>query len=156
MTSHEAMRLRRAAVAIAAVKGFICGAIGGAALAYSLLARGPQVGFLAFGLFVLSLPVLLAAITYFLAAFLLARAPKAWRVSGALMDTAASLAVSWALVEEGTVLDRMDSPLSIVLFAIAATWVGASLPGLVAAFRRTSIGVERSDSPTGSVGSAQR
>ena len=147
---HRLRRLRRAEVAIPAVKGLICGAIGGLLLALSFALIGPYSDGLPLFLFLYSLPCLLAAILYLIAAFLLARARAVWRVPGALLDAAASLAISWALVSiflEGRAAYG-DWPLSISI-AIAAIWVGALLPVVVGAFRRTGL-------TKGSAGSAKR
>jgi len=133
----KAMRPRSPAVLIPAVKGLICGAIGGVALAYAFSATGAHAGFLPLAMFLYSIPSLFAATWYLIAAFLLARAQVSWRVFGALLDAAASLVISWALVEEGIALSGRDGPLPISI-ATAAIWVGALVPVFVGAFRRTS------------------
>jgi hypothetical protein len=144
------MRIKRTEVAIPAIKGLICGVIGGSLLALSFALMGPYSGVLPLALFLYSLPCLLAAILYTIATFLLARARAVWRVPGALLDAAASAAISWALVS--TFLEGRaaygDWPLSISI-AIAAIWVGALLPVFVGAFRPTNL-------VTGSAGSSRR
>jgi len=89
-------------------------------------------------LFLLSLPALLAAIWYLVAALLLARVWMVWRSLGALLDAVASLLISWALVEEGIVLSGLDWALPISI-AIAAIWVGALLPVFAGAFGPTRL-----------------
>ncbi len=128
------MRLRRAVVIIPGIKGVICGAIGGVALAYAFTATGPQSGFLPLAMFRYAIPAYFPAIRYLMAAFLLAKAQVGWRVFGALLDAAASLVISWALVEEGIALSGRDGPLPISI-AIAAIWIGALVPVFVGAFR---------------------
>lgn len=93
-----AMGLRRAAVALPAAKGLLFGVVGGVALALSFTLEGPQWSLIPFALFVYSVPLLVAALVYLSAAFLLARARAVWHVAGALLDAAASLTISWALV----------------------------------------------------------
>jgi hypothetical protein len=132
----KAMQPLSPAVLIPAVKGLICGAIGGSALAYAFAATGPHAGFLPIAMFLYSIPALFAAVWYLIAAFLLARAQVGWRVFGAFLDAAASLVISWALVEEGIALSGRDGPLPISI-ATAAIWVGALIPVFVGAFRRT-------------------
>jgi len=129
-------RLRRAAVVIPAIKGVICALIGGSYLAYSLIVTGAGADLLPAALFLLSLPALLAAIWYLVAALLLARVWMVWRSLGALLDAVASLLISWALVEEGIVLSGLDWALPISI-AIAAIWVGALLPVFAGAFGPT-------------------
>ena len=141
------MRHGRAAVIIPAIKGVICGLIGGSALAYSATATGPYAGSLPAVLFFFSLPWLLAAIWYVIAAILLARARVVWRVPGAFLDAAASLVISWVLVEAGLVNSYLDWPLPISI-AIAAIWVAALLPVFAGAFRPTASSAQRSDSPS--------
>jgi hypothetical protein len=133
----KAMRPRSPAFLIPAVKGLICGAIGGLALAYSFTATGPHAGFLPLAMFVYSIPSLFAAIWYLIAAFLLARAQVGWRVFGALLDAAASLVISWALVEEGIALSGRDGPLPISI-ATAAIWVGALIPVFASLYIRSN------------------
>lgn len=121
------MRLRRAAVVIPIVRGSICGALGALALIGALALKGPNWGFVPFALFVYSIPLLLTAIVYFVAAFLLARRWIVWRALGALLDTAPSLLIAWALVAEGMVLSE-ELPF---LLAFAAIWAGAVVPVVV-------------------------
>jgi len=81
---------------------------------------------------------LFAAIWYLIAALLLARGRVVWRIPGALLDAAASLVISWVLVEAGMVNSYLDWPLPISI-AITAIWAGALLPVFVGAFRPTRL-----------------
>jgi hypothetical protein len=89
-------------------------------------------------MFLYSIPALFAAIWYLIAAFLLARAQVGWRALGAFLDGAASLVISWALLEEGIALSGRDGPL-LISIATAAIWVGAVIPVFMGAVRRTSL-----------------
>jgi hypothetical protein len=140
------MRLKRATVVLPVVQGLICGAIGVSFLALSVALKGPEWSFVPIGLFLFSVPCLLAAILYLIAAFLLGRGRAVWRVPGALLDAAASLAISWALVWaflEGRAAYG-DWPLSISI-AVAAIWAGALLPVFVGAFRPSGLTTESAD-----------
>lgn len=106
-------------------------------MVFAFTATGPEAGFLPFAMFFYSIPFLLVAAWYLIAAFLLARAEVGWRAAGALLDASASLAIASALVEEGLVLSGRDGPLPVAV-AIASIWVGALIPVFVEAFRRTS------------------
>jgi phage shock protein PspC (stress-responsive transcriptional regulator) len=145
-----AMGLRRAAVALPMAKGLLFGVVGGLALALSFDLKGPEFSFVPFALFVYSIPLLVAAIVYLIAAFLLARARAVWRVPGALLDAAASLMISWALVAFffGAREAYGDAPFAISI-AVAAAWAATSLPALLRLVRQTRLS-------TGSGGSSKR
>ena len=144
------MGLRRAAVALPTAKGLLFGVVGGLALALSFSLKGPEFSFVPFALFVYSIPLLLAAIVYLIAAFLLARARAVWRVPGALLDAVASLTISWALVAFffGARDAYGDAPFAISI-AVAAAWAGTSLPAFVGLVRQTRLAM-------GSGGSSKR
>lgn len=144
------MRLRRWAVAIPAVKGGICGVIGVLALALALTLKGGQYDLLPVGLGLVSMPILLAAITYLLAAFLLSRGGLVWRSIGALLDAAPNLLALWILNPLGI---GPSHPASI---ALAIFLVGIWLPVLVGAFRPTSDVGRALPPPTGSLGTEKR
>ena len=145
-----AMGLRRAAVALPTAKGLLFGVVGGLALALSLALKGPEFSFVPFALFVYSIPFLVAAIVYLIAAFLLARARAVWQVPGALLDAAASLMISWALVAFffGAREAYGDAPFAISI-AVAAAWAATSLPAFLGLVRQTRLA-------TGSGGSSKR
>jgi len=134
------MRLRRAAVIIPVIKGIICAVIGGSALASSFIFTGPNADLWPVALFVFSLPWLLAAAVYWIAAFLLARTLVVWRVSGALLAGLVSAALAVALVVEGWV-QTQEPPFSLgiwplgISIAIAALWIGGLVPIFLGAFR---------------------
>jgi hypothetical protein len=144
------MGLRRAAVALPTAKGLLFGVVGVLALALSFALKGPEFSFVPFALFVYSIPLLLAAIVYLIAAFLLARARAVWRVPGALLDAAASLTISWALVAFffGARDAYGDAPFAISI-AIAVAWAGTSLPAVAGLVRQARLA-------TGSGGSSKR
>lgn len=146
----RAMGLRRAAVALPAAKGLFFGVVGGLALALSFTLEGPQWSFVPFALFVYSLPLLVAAIVYLIAAFLVARARTLWRVPGVLLDAAASLTISWAMVAFffGARDAYGDWPFAISI-AVALAWAGTLLPAFVGLFREASLTM-------GSIRSAKR
>src|SRR6476469_8029434 len=108
------MRLRRLAVAIPAAKGGICGVIGILGVALALTLRGGQYDLLPLGLGFVSMPILVAAITYLLAAFLLSRGGLAWRAIGALLDAAPSVAALWILNPLGIDPSNLSSIASAV------------------------------------------
>ncbi len=135
-----AMGLTRAAVALPTAKGLLFGVAGGLALALSFALKGPEFSFAPLALFVYSIPLMVAAIVYLVAAFLLARARTVWQVPGALLDAAASLMISWALVALffGAREAYGDGPFAISI-AIAAAWAGTSLPAFVGLARQTRL-----------------
>jgi hypothetical protein len=139
------MALKRATIIIPAVKGLICGAIGVSFLALSFALTGPEWSFVPFGLFIFSVPCLLAAIVYLIAAFLLARTRFVWRTLGVLLDAAASLAISSTFWASGLAVS--GAPLAISI-AFAVIWIGALLPVYL-----LSVSTDRPT--TGSAGSAQ-
>ncbi len=145
-----AMGLRRAAVALPAARGLLFGVVGGLALALSFALKGPEFSFVPFALFVYSVPLMVAAIVYLIAAFLLARARAVWQVPGALLDAAASLMISWALVAFffGTREAYGDGPFAISV-AVAAAWAGTLLPAFVGLVRQTRLA-------SGSAGGSKR
>ena len=131
------MSPRRAAVVIPAVKGLISGAVGGCLLALSFLLIGPYSSFLPLALFLFSLPCLLTAVVYLIAAFMLARDRVVWRMPGALLDAAASLAISGTLVSTfwGGWPPEIDGRLAVSI-AFSAIWLGALIPVFLGAFRQ--------------------
>src|SRR5690348_13273521 len=135
-----AMGLRRAAVALPTAKGLLFRVVGGLALALSFALKGAEYSFFPFALFVYSIPLMVAAIVYLIAAFLLARAGAVWQVPGALLDAAASLMISWALVAFffGARDACGDGPFAISI-AVAAAWAGTSLPAFVGLVRQTRL-----------------
>ncbi len=137
MKSSNGLGIGSPVVLIPTVKAFACGAVGVSALAYALFAKGPDAGFLPLAMFFYSIPSLFAAIWYLTAAFLLARPLMRWRLVGALLDAAASLTISAALVVESIALSDRDGPFP-VLIAVAAIWAGLLFPVFLGAFRRTS------------------
>lgn len=144
------MRLRRWAVAIPAVKGGICAVIGVLAFALAATLRGGQYDLLPVGLGLISIPILLAAITYLLAAFLLSRSGLVWRSIGVLLDAAPNLLALWILNPLG--IDP-SNPTSIALVVFL---VGIWLPVLAGAFRPTSDAGRPFPPPTGSLGTEKR
>src|SRR5690348_1382754 len=151
MTLHIwAMGLRRAAVALPTAKGLLFGVVGGLALALSFALKGSEFSFVPFALFVYSIPLMVAAIVYLIAAFLLARARAVWQVPGALLDAAASLMISWALVAFFFgARDAYDGGPLAISIAVAVAWAGTSIPAFVGLVRRTRVA-------TGSGGSSKR
>jgi hypothetical protein len=144
------MTLKRATIVLPVVQGLICGAIGVSFLALSVVLKGPEWSFVPLALFVFSIPCLLAAIVYLIAAFLLARTRLVWRTLGVLLDAAASLAISGTLVLTSWAGDPAVSGAALAIsIAFAVIWIGACAPVLIGVFRPTV--------PTmGSTGSAQK
>lgn len=138
MTWHIwAMGLRRAAVALPAAKGLLFGGLGGLALALSLGLKGAQFSFAPLALFFYSVPLLTAAIVYLTAAFLLARSGAVWQVPGALLDAAATLTISWALVAFFSASrETYGDGSSAVSIAVAAAWAGTLLPAFLLLLRQ--------------------
>lgn len=141
------MALRRATVALPTAKGLLFGMVGGLALVLSFALEGPQFSFAPLALFVYSIPLMVAAIVYLIAAFLLARPRAVWQVPGALLDVAASLMISWALVAFffGAREAYGGGPFAISI-AVAAAWAGTSLPALVRLVRQTRLATGSGDS----------
>lgn len=112
------------------------------ALALSFALKGAEFSFVPLALFVYSIPLMVLAIFYLSAAFLLARARPVGQVPGALLDAAASLVISWALVAFffGARDAYGDGPFPISI-AIAAAWSGTSLPALLGLVRDTRYGI---------------
>jgi len=144
------MGLRGAAVALPAAKGLLFGVVGGLALALAVALKGPEYSLAPLALFVYSIPLIAAAIVYLIAAFLLARARAVWQVLGALLDAAASLTISCALVAFffGARDAYGDGPFAISIVA-AVAWAATSLPAVVGLVRQARLA-------TGSRGSSKR
>ena len=148
------MRLRRWAIAIPAVKASICAAIGLLALTLALTLRGGQYDLLPVALGIVSMPVLLGAITYVLAAFLLSRGGLVWRSLGASLEVAATLVIAWQLIQLHYAL--WDIFRNSVWIALPAIWAAPSVLVVAGAFWPISRDGRALPSPTGSVDIAKR
>lgn len=141
------MRLHRVAVLIPLTKGLLCASVGGAALAYSFVVSGSGAGSVALALTFFSIPWLVQAAGYFVAAFLLSRAWVVWRVPGVLLDALLSVVIAWALIEAGSVQSAPSPAVQpqfgnwplVIGTAIAGIWVAAWLPVAVGAIRSVKV-----------------
>lgn len=126
------VRLRRASIVVPASKGVLFGAVGALLLVLAFTVKGLEAELMPLAFFVLSFPCLGIGIAYLLAAFLLSRTRLGWRITGALLDAAPTLLISWAAIEQGNAQSYWDNGPLVIAIAIAAMLVATLIPPVIA------------------------
>ena len=133
--AHGSNWLWRSAVAAPLIKGLLCGALAGAAIAYPFLLDGDAL--LGLALLIYGQGLAAIAVLYLLASFLVARRTAGSRLGGALLDALLTLIIVWALIAVGLIFGHPTGELPefvydprpfLVAIAIAALWVAALVP----------------------------
>ncbi len=121
------------AMACAGLKGVLMGGIGAVVFAYSFAPENNIDGLVGLAMLFFSVPVLVAGVAYFGAAFASRSRGLPWRVVGAFIDAGLSWFIAWGVILEGLAFSGLEFGSWPLVWAciFAAVWLAATVPVVV-------------------------